>query len=216
MQWSYRHPSSLPYPRASAWSETPQRWCVEHAPDVWRHRSALRAVHEHIRIGREAGIEPINQAIVEMDTVTHQNAALVGEAAAAAQSLQEQTAERNTAVARYSHRMCWKTGDFGISGNGGAFPFQVGIDRLALRLDRAGRAEVEIVTLDLHHTRLGLTNPVRKQRNKHAMSERLQLFVHMERGSEEVELCIDVAGRPACRVRRLRRRVRATVPGAAI
>jgi methyl-accepting chemotaxis protein len=40
---------------------------------------------------QEQGIEQINQAIGEMDRVTQQNAALVEEAAAAAQSLQEQS-----------------------------------------------------------------------------------------------------------------------------
>ena len=40
---------------------------------------------------QENGIEQINQAVSEMDTVTQQNAALVEEAAAAAQSLQEQS-----------------------------------------------------------------------------------------------------------------------------
>lgn len=39
---------------------------------------------------QEAGIEQINQAIAEMDTVTQQNAALVEQAAAAAESLQDQ------------------------------------------------------------------------------------------------------------------------------
>jgi methyl-accepting chemotaxis protein len=39
---------------------------------------------------QSAGIEQINHAIVEMDSVTQQNAALVEEAAAAAGSLQEQ------------------------------------------------------------------------------------------------------------------------------
>ena len=39
---------------------------------------------------QEVGIEQINQAISEMDTVTQQNAALVEEAAAAAESLQDQ------------------------------------------------------------------------------------------------------------------------------
>jgi len=41
---------------------------------------------------QEAGIEQINEAITQMDTVTQQNAALVEEAAAAAASLQEQAA----------------------------------------------------------------------------------------------------------------------------
>jgi methyl-accepting chemotaxis protein len=47
---------------------------------------------------QEAGIEQINQAISEMDTVTQQNAALVEEAAAAAASLQEQSANLATVV----------------------------------------------------------------------------------------------------------------------
>jgi len=54
--------------------------------------------------GREqsAGIEQINQAVTEMDTVTQQNAALVEEAAAAAEALQEQAAnlERIVSVFR--------------------------------------------------------------------------------------------------------------------
>jgi methyl-accepting chemotaxis protein len=37
------------------------------------------------------GIEQVNQAVGEMDSVTQQNAALVEEAAAAAASLQEQS-----------------------------------------------------------------------------------------------------------------------------
>jgi methyl-accepting chemotaxis protein len=40
-----------------------------------------------------AGIEQVNQAIVQMDGVTQQNAALVEEAAAAAQALQDQAAD---------------------------------------------------------------------------------------------------------------------------
>ena len=39
---------------------------------------------------QEAGIEQINQAITEMDAVTQQNAALVEEAAAASEALQDQ------------------------------------------------------------------------------------------------------------------------------
>jgi methyl-accepting chemotaxis protein len=42
---------------------------------------------------QESGIEQINQAISEMDTVTQQNAALVEEAAAASESLQDQAKE---------------------------------------------------------------------------------------------------------------------------
>jgi methyl-accepting chemotaxis protein len=47
---------------------------------------------------QEAGIEQINQAITEMDNVTQQNAALVEEAAAAAQSLQDQAGNLSQVV----------------------------------------------------------------------------------------------------------------------
>ncbi|WP_332856566.1 methyl-accepting chemotaxis protein [Duganella sp. S19_KUP01_CR8] len=47
---------------------------------------------------QEAGIEQINQAVTEMDTVTQQNAALVEEAAAAAAALQEQASQLAEAV----------------------------------------------------------------------------------------------------------------------
>ena len=49
-------------------------------------------------VEQEAGIEQINRAIAEMDTVTQQNAALVEEAAAAAASLQEQAGELSQVV----------------------------------------------------------------------------------------------------------------------
>ncbi|MFL6675682.1 MAG: methyl-accepting chemotaxis protein [Massilia sp.] len=42
---------------------------------------------------QSAGIEQVNQSIIEMDSMTQQNAALVEEAAAAAQSLQDQAGE---------------------------------------------------------------------------------------------------------------------------
>jgi methyl-accepting chemotaxis protein len=42
---------------------------------------------------QSAGIEQVNQSIIEMDSMTQQNAALVEQAAAAAQSLQDQAAE---------------------------------------------------------------------------------------------------------------------------
>jgi methyl-accepting chemotaxis protein len=41
---------------------------------------------------QSSGIEQVNQAIVQMDQVTQQNAALVEQAAAAAQAMQEQAA----------------------------------------------------------------------------------------------------------------------------
>nr|WP_314546895.1 methyl-accepting chemotaxis protein [uncultured Massilia sp.] len=50
---------------------------------------------------QEAGIEQINQAIGEMDSVTQQNAALVEEAAAAAQSMQEQSDELEQMVSTF-------------------------------------------------------------------------------------------------------------------
>ncbi len=48
---------------------------------------------------QEIGIEQINQAVAEMDTVTQQNAALVEQAAAASQSMQEQAAKLAEMVA---------------------------------------------------------------------------------------------------------------------
>ena len=48
-----------------------------------------------------SGIEQINQAIAEMDNVTQQNAALVEQAAAAAESLQDQTANLSQVVAAF-------------------------------------------------------------------------------------------------------------------
>ncbi|MGO4470304.1 methyl-accepting chemotaxis protein, partial [Pseudoduganella sp. RAF53_2] len=60
----------------------------------------VSAVVEQIAVaGQEqsAGIEQINQAVSQMDTVTQQNAALVEEAAAAAAALQDQ-AERLSSV----------------------------------------------------------------------------------------------------------------------
>jgi len=45
-----------------------------------------------------SGIEQVNQAIAQMDQVTQQNAALVEEASAAAQSMQEQAGSLVEAV----------------------------------------------------------------------------------------------------------------------
>jgi uncharacterized phage infection (PIP) family protein YhgE len=47
---------------------------------------------------QSAGIEQVNQAITQMDDVTQQNAALVEEAAAAAESLQDQAGKLAQAV----------------------------------------------------------------------------------------------------------------------
>jgi methyl-accepting chemotaxis protein len=54
-----------------------------------------------------SGIEQVNKAVTSMDEVTQQNAALVEEAAAAAQGLTEQAAALNQMIAKY------RTGDDG-------------------------------------------------------------------------------------------------------
>ncbi len=58
-------------------------------------RAASEYVNEVANASEEqrAGIEQVNGAIVEMDRVTQQNAALVEQAAAAAMAMQEQAAE---------------------------------------------------------------------------------------------------------------------------
>ena len=65
---------------------------VKHVSDI---------IGEITSAGQEqtAGIEQINQAIMQMDNVTQQNAALVEQAAAAAQSMQEQAAALSQIVA---------------------------------------------------------------------------------------------------------------------
>ncbi|HWW68362.1 MAG TPA: methyl-accepting chemotaxis protein, partial [Duganella sp.] len=50
---------------------------------------------------QSAGIEQVNQAIVQMDAVTQQNAALVEQATAAAQSMADQAQSLREAVARF-------------------------------------------------------------------------------------------------------------------
>jgi methyl-accepting chemotaxis protein len=50
---------------------------------------------------QSTGIEQINRAVVQMDSVTQQNAALVEQAAAAAASLEEQAAQLDAAVAAF-------------------------------------------------------------------------------------------------------------------
>jgi len=64
---------------------------VRHVSDIISEIAA--AGHE-----QTAGIEQINQAIVQMDNTTQQNAALVEQAAAAASSLQEQAHKLSSAV----------------------------------------------------------------------------------------------------------------------
>jgi methyl-accepting chemotaxis protein len=50
---------------------------------------------------QQTGIEQVAQAVTQMDEVTQQNAALVEEAAAAAQSLEEQARDLKTTVAAF-------------------------------------------------------------------------------------------------------------------
>jgi len=50
---------------------------------------------------QSTGIEQVNIAVSQMDSVTQQNAALVEEAAAAAQSMSEQAGSLLQAVARF-------------------------------------------------------------------------------------------------------------------
>jgi methyl-accepting chemotaxis protein len=54
---------------------------------------------------QSSGIEQVNQAITQMDDVTQQNAALVEEAAAAAESLQDQAAKLAEAVSVFRLKM---------------------------------------------------------------------------------------------------------------
>ena len=59
---------------------------VENARNVTNIISEITAASQE----QTAGIEQINQAIIQMDDVTQQNASLVEQAAAASQSLQDQ------------------------------------------------------------------------------------------------------------------------------
>jgi methyl-accepting chemotaxis protein len=53
-------------------------------------------------VEQSTGIDQVNIAVTQMDSVTQQNAALVEEAAAAAQSLEDQALQLQTAVARFN------------------------------------------------------------------------------------------------------------------
>jgi methyl-accepting chemotaxis protein len=50
---------------------------------------------------QSSGIEQVNQAVLQMDQVTQQNAALVEEAAAAASSMQEEAGRLSQAVGAF-------------------------------------------------------------------------------------------------------------------
>lgn len=64
---------------------------------------------------QEAGIEQINTAIVEMDNVTQQNAALVEESAAAAASLNQQADTLQRLVSKFKlHRSHEQSDDYAV------------------------------------------------------------------------------------------------------
>ncbi len=67
---------------------------VKHVADIM---SEITAASQE----QSSGIEGVNQAIAQMDEMTQQNAALVEQAAAAAQSMQDQASELAHAVARF-------------------------------------------------------------------------------------------------------------------
>jgi methyl-accepting chemotaxis protein-1 (serine sensor receptor) len=78
---------------------------VEHAGDAMRNVSAsisrvtqMMAEISASSLEQSTGIEQVNQAVVQMDEMTQQNAALVEEAAAAAASLHQQTPQLKEAV----------------------------------------------------------------------------------------------------------------------
>ncbi|MCO7477046.1 methyl-accepting chemotaxis protein, partial [Stenotrophomonas maltophilia] len=50
---------------------------------------------------QSAGIEQVNQTVVQMDETTQQNAALVEEATAAARAMEDQAVQLGEAVARF-------------------------------------------------------------------------------------------------------------------
>ena len=81
---------------------------------------------------QEAGIEQINHAITEMDAVTQQNAALVEQAAAAAEAQQDQ-----------AHQLVQLVGVFKLASDRGAAPVDMNSRRkqpkLALSAPRGGR-----------------------------------------------------------------------------
>ncbi|MDD5755400.1 MAG: methyl-accepting chemotaxis protein, partial [Methylococcales bacterium] len=55
-------------------------------------------------IEQNAGIDQVHQAVTQMDNVTQQNAALVEQAAAAAESLEEQTRSLASEIAHFKTR----------------------------------------------------------------------------------------------------------------
>jgi methyl-accepting chemotaxis protein len=81
---------------------------------------------------QSAGIEQINQAVSEMDTVTQQNAALVEEAAAAAEAMQQQAANLERVVSVFKvDRQQARTAPAGDNGAARALPTRTPLKRLS-------------------------------------------------------------------------------------
>ncbi|MNT79560.1 Methyl-accepting chemotaxis protein IV [compost metagenome] len=72
---------------------------MENTVSAIRRVTAMMDEISHASREQSTGIAQVNQAIAQMDQVTQQNAALVEEAAAAAQSLQEQALHMQRAMA---------------------------------------------------------------------------------------------------------------------
>ena len=80
-------------------------WCTARAHHAGHRRSGRSGQRDHGRdlASREqsAGIEQVNQTVVQMDETTQQNAALVEEASAAARAMEEQAEQLAVAVSRF-------------------------------------------------------------------------------------------------------------------
>ncbi|QBQ96324.1 methyl-accepting chemotaxis protein [Paraburkholderia pallida] len=88
-------------------------------------------------VEQSGGIEQVNRAVTQMDTVTQQNAALVEEAAAAAASLEEQTRNLQTVLAT------WRT-------NGGDHSAHSGETRAVRAAGSVGSASLSIAAANAH------------------------------------------------------------------
>jgi methyl-accepting chemotaxis protein len=84
---------------------------IKHVTDIMSEISAAS-------VEQSAGIEQVNTAITQMDDVTQQNAALVEEAAAAAEALREQAADLLAAVSAFKldHVASTRTSSPGVTG----------------------------------------------------------------------------------------------------
>ncbi|HWJ04873.1 MAG TPA: methyl-accepting chemotaxis protein, partial [Steroidobacteraceae bacterium] len=69
-------------------------------------------------VEQHTGIEQVNQAVMQMDEVTQQNAALVEEAAAAAEAIVEQAQGLEAMIARYQLGDSTRSGDLAGSTQG--------------------------------------------------------------------------------------------------